>query len=115
MSHVTAGYKSRKLILLFYQISIAKVDYFLSLIAEVNSKRTNLSPFTKGYRGLASLFQCNSLLIYVRRLSLWTQLLFKFVVELSDMQQIKQQNNKTTKQQNNNKKNDIKSVVAVQH
>ena len=25
------------------------------LIAEVNSERTNLSPFTKGYRGLASL------------------------------------------------------------
>ena len=27
-----------------------------SLIVEVNSERTNLSPFTKGYRGLASFY-----------------------------------------------------------
>ena len=33
--------------------------FFFSLIAEVNSERTNLSPFTKGYRGLASFIQCD--------------------------------------------------------
>ena len=32
-------------------------------IAEVNSSRTNLSPFTKGYRGLASRMQLVSNLL----------------------------------------------------
>ena len=41
---------------------------FLSFIAEVTSVRTNLSPFTKGYRGLASLMQFEP--IYARRASL---------------------------------------------
>ena len=36
-----------------------------SFIAEVTSVRTNLSPFTKGYRGLASLMQFDP--IYARR------------------------------------------------
>ena len=40
----------------------------LSFIAEVNSVRTNLSPFTKGYRGLASRMQFDP--IYERRASL---------------------------------------------
>ena len=40
----------------------------LSFIAEVNSVRTNLSPFTKGYRGLASRMQFDP--IYARRASL---------------------------------------------
>ena len=39
-----------------------------SFIAEVNSVRTNLSPFTKGYRGLASRMQFDP--IYARRTSL---------------------------------------------
>ena len=35
----------------------------IMFIAEVNSSRTNLSPFTKGYRGLASRMQLVSNLL----------------------------------------------------
>ena len=39
------------------------VVYVVMFIAEVNSSRTNLSPFTKGYRGLASRMQLVSNLL----------------------------------------------------
>ena len=47
-------------------VARAGIDTSLSsFIAEVTSVRTNLSPFTKGYRGLASLMQFDP--IYARR------------------------------------------------
>ena len=43
---------------------LCRIFWFLIMfIAEVNSSRTNLSPFTKGYRGLASRMQLVSNLL----------------------------------------------------
>ena len=49
----------------FYSTAAPDMERLLSFIAEVTSVRTNLSPFSKGYRGFASLMQFDP--IYARR------------------------------------------------